>query len=71
VSYKKGAGEEIQRIVNCLKHEIESMEAGVKSNISSRYYSFYLSEEISKRLKRISKKLNMISEKVIQIDKVE
>ena len=63
MSYKKSVGEEIQGIVNCLKHEIDSMEG--------RYYSFYLSEEISKRLKRISKKLDMISEKVIQIDKVE
>ena len=71
MSYKPSVGQEIQGIVNCLKYEIESMEVGVKSNISSRYYSLYLSEEISKRLKRISKKLNTISEKAIQIDKVE
>jgi len=54
--YVASVGEELQKVVNLLEYEIEKMEG--------RYYSLYLSERISKRLKQASKKLNELSERV-------
>ena len=56
MTYVASAGQELQKIVNYLEYEIKNMK--------SDYYSFYLSEATSKRLKKTSKKLDVLSKRV-------